>query len=266
MTSQFSQQAHELGQPLGQWKVRSSYLSKYYIRGGILAIFGLGLMLCGLLGLFAEEGGVELLACCGSVGLIVGGLGLTIGVETLKERDLEVQVFTEGLIYTKRGEHTLARWDDITAVWQEKTDYKRYGMTTYTVRKFTIQLRDGHEFHLDNTLDEIETLGQTIQNQITQRQLPQAIQSLKEGATVSFGKKLAVSTQGLSNGKETIPWNQVQSVRINQGIITIQKQGKWFDWSSIRVANTPNVFVFVALIEAIMSGNETEALGLGNGI
>ncbi|MCB0214049.1 MAG: hypothetical protein KDJ52_32225 [Anaerolineae bacterium] len=260
MASQFSLQAEELGQSLGQWKVRGFHSLSYYIWGGLLSIFGACVVLSSLKSLFnAEEVGVGVFACWGTFGLIVGGLGLAGGIKAFIERDLGVQVFSEGLIYTKSGKHTLVRWDDIAAVWQEATTYKSYGVTTYTMRKFTIQLQDGRKFRFDNIFEKVESLGETIQNQVTKHQLPQAIQSLKKGATVSFGEKLAVSAQGLSNSNEIIPWSQVQSVRVNQGVITVQKQGKWLNWSSVKVANTPNVFVFLALVETILSSSHSPA-------
>jgi hypothetical protein len=40
---------------------------------------------------------------------------------------------------------------------------------------------------------------------------------------------------------------------MQNGTITIRKKGKWLNWSNVTVSQTPNIFVFMALVNDIMS-------------
>jgi hypothetical protein len=235
----------DLGTPIGEWKGKSGrYI--WGVLGVILGIIMIGV--CpntptnqGAIGIFLYFVGSSIL-----------GLSLFVGVKVFLERDLRVRAYSDGLVQTKRGTNTVIRWHNIVAVWQNVTDYTYYRMFTYdTTHCYTIQLNNNRKLQFDDSIKNVAELGNVIQQQVTKRQLPDALKALEQGGTIPFGK-LSVSAQGLSNGKETIPWWQVESVRLDRGIITVKKEGKWLNWSSIRVAETPNILVFLTLVDTIV--------------
>jgi hypothetical protein len=97
----------------------------------------------------------------------------------------------------------------------------------------------------------IDELGQAVAQGITQALVPRALHSIQTGQTLTFAQ-FSIDIQGISNGRESIPWQQVEAVNVNQGQISIQKAGKFFSWGSAPVSKIPNFLVFIALSEEMI--------------
>lgn len=74
----------------------------------------------------------------------------------------------------------------------------------------------------------------------------------RAGSTITFGP-LSVSQQGVSNGKELLPWYQIKGIEIQRGTVMVKKEGKRLNWSSVRVPQIPNFFVFNALVDHVIT-------------
>jgi hypothetical protein len=189
------------------------------------------------------------------MGLLCGGLGLALVAGTALNWNTRVLVFPDGLVHIKNGKTSVFRWDDIGAVWQQIT--KRYvnGVYTGTTHLYTLRRYDGEQIKLNDSIGKVEELGTLVQNETFKRLMPKAIATYTAGGTVVFGK-ISVSPQGISNGKQTLPWTEVKGVTIDRGVISVSKQGKWLRWASDTAANTPNLYVFLQLVDAIIGINK----------
>jgi len=125
------------------------------------------------------------------------------------------------------------------------------GIYVGTEHKYTVRGLDGRQVVLNDRITNVERPGNVISDMVTRVRLPEAIAAFKAGSTVTFGP-LSVSMQGVSNSKELITWDQIKEFRVNNGTVIVKKEGKWLSWSSIQVANIPNFFIFLALVNAIM--------------
>lgn len=164
--------------------------------------------------------------------------------------DYQVDIHEQGFVYSTAFETLNVNWADVMTVWQAKRVRQRNGPTTSAT--YTFLLQNGKKLVLDNErFKNAEGLGDAIQNEVTRRLMPGYIDLLRSGGTAKFGK-LSINSQGISNGKETIPWSQVKDVRITLGIININKEGKWLTWSSARASEIPNLYVFLELIDRIV--------------
>lgn len=185
---------------------------------------------------------------------VLGGLLLALGMWAFwanhRNTGMMVQVFPDGLAYTARGTTEIVRWDDITEVLQQVTKHYTNGVYTGTTHIYTVRRAGKPELKFNDALQNVEALGNTIQEETYKRLLPRAIESYNAGAVLHFGK-LSVSKQGLSNGKETLGWPEIKGVKLDKGVIAVSKEGKWLNWASVTVAQTPNIFVFTALVDAI---------------
>lgn len=165
-------------------------------------------------------------------------------------RSWRVYIYSEGFAYTRGSKLDAFRWSEIESMWQRVTRRYMNGIYTGTQHKYTIRGLNGQQIVLNDRITNVEQVGNIISDMVTRIKLPEAIAAFKAGSTINFGS-LSVNTQGVGNGKETIAWEQIKEFRVSNGIVTVKKEGKWLNWSSIQVANIPNLFVFFALVGAI---------------
>ena len=166
-------------------------------------------------------------------------------------RSWHVYVGSEGFAFSRGSKLDAFRWDQIESMWQRVTRRYVNGIYTGTQHKYTIRGLDGRQIVLNDRITNVGRLGNVISEMVTRVRLPEAIAAFQAGRTVAFGP-LSVSMQGVSNSKELISWDQIKDFRVNNGMVTVKKEGKWLSWSSVRVASIPNFFVFLALVNAIM--------------
>ena len=218
----------------------------------------IGGVLLGIGGLALFYFGAGAVADGGIVGVIFGVILIAAGVYAIYRAYMNagknVQVYSDGLVSTTRQGTDIFRWDQIIGAWQSVTRHYRNGIYTGTTHTYTIQGADGRKAVFNDALRNVEKLGDAIQKQTFSYLFPRAVASFMAGQPLNFGK-LTISQQGVSNGRETVLWGEIKQFRLHQGVISISKQGRWFNWSNATVAQTPNVFVFLALVDHIKGLN-----------
>jgi len=208
---------------------------------------------CIALGIFAAVSRSDAgMLCVSAFGLVFIGIGVWWYVSNKRQRDLRVLVFPQGLSYTNRGQTEIIRWDEVDTVWQDITRNTDTGVTTHV---YTVERSDGARFTFKDTLVDVGELGHTIQQESTRCILPRVIEAYNAGETIPFGK-ISISKDGITKGKETLPWDQIEGVRLSQGVISIEKEGKWLKWSSFRASETPNIFVLAAVVDQVVGINK----------
>jgi hypothetical protein len=239
-------EAYQLGTATAEYRPKTRRLIVNKILGAVLAAAGVLLVF------------VDMLQRHPSGMFVLGGVLLALGLwvfwTSVRDAGLRVLVFADGLSYTARGKTEICRWDDITEVVQQVTKHYTNGIYTGTTHIYTVRRTGAPELKLNDALDNVEQLGNEVQQQAYRRLMPRAIETFRSGGVVQFGK-LKVSQQGLSNGKETLPWSEVKGVKLEGGVVSVAKQGKWLNWASATVAQTPNIFVFAGLVDAIVGIN-----------
>ena len=189
--------------------------------------------------------------------IIFGLLFLTYGiwscVSLIQNYDVRVAVCEQGLLRTKKGQVEVVRWDQVNAFWQAVT--KRYTNVIYTgtTHIYTLRRSDGVVYKFNDTLNKVEALGNSIQREVTRVLLPRFIYAYNAGSTLTFGP-LSINQQGISNSKEMLPWSQVKDLQVKRGIVSVKKEGKWLNWSTVGVARIPNFYVFMALVDYVSKG------------
>jgi hypothetical protein len=164
-----------------------------------------------------------------------------------------IVVFRKGFAHFKRGRMTVYPYDEIGGVWQAITKHYYNGVYTGTTYNYTVQ-GNGVRMSINNVYPMVQWLGERIQNEVGNRVFQRSIQALNQHETARFGR-LTVSPEGIGCDGTVLPWSEVEKVEIQQGIISVRKQGKWFNWGKVTVAEVPNVFVFIALVDNIIGIN-----------
>jgi hypothetical protein len=182
------------------------------------------------------------------VGLVCIIIALFLGYRVLGRRDLGVTLYEVGFSYTSGGKRLNIRWQDIENITQAITTYRAYGLPLQTERKYKINLKGDQSLLLTDDIRDVEQLGQNIQSRFTKYLLPIVARDLKEGKEVAFGQ-VTISSQGIRAGKNAIRWAEIHEVSLREGWLNIKKEGRWFRWAALPVAQIPNFFTLLAIME-----------------
>ena len=192
----------------------------------------------------ANDSGFWLPLICG---VIAAPIGLWALYSAWRNWPLAAALYEGGFAYNDRKGLKQVRWDDIYAVWQSITKHYTNFVYTGTTYHYTIQLRDKSRIVLDNKFPKIENLGKAITVGAANTLFPRYVAALKSGQRVNFAT-LAMDVTGLYSGNKALKWDEIKAIKINQGIISVKKEGGWFNWASVTVAQVPNFWIFYDLI------------------
>jgi hypothetical protein len=160
---------------------------------------------------------------------------------------------TDGFVFLKGSNALPFRWDQVAFVWQRITRHYTNGVYTGTSFKYTVRRADGVEIIIDQKFRNGSQLGTQIQRKATSRLTPAALAAVNAGQTLPFGP-FSVSRQGLATSKGLIPWNEVQQVSANRGMVVIQQRGQRKGKTYGVVYKVPNLYVFFNVANAIAKG------------
>jgi hypothetical protein len=183
---------------------------------------------------------------------VAGGIWMI--VNSIQIAGQQTHLFQNGIIVENRGQVQVFPWNQIAEVWQSITRNYRNGIYTGTTYLYRLRRVDGHQIKLSNNTKNIAELGPALVKGVTQELYPRAMRSILNGETIAFGS-FSVHQQGLNNGKEWLPWPQVQGITIQKGFVRIQKVGKFGNWASKQVSIIPNIFVFTIVVEEMLRQN-----------
>jgi hypothetical protein len=235
-------QAAQFGAPLGEY------------RGGFARImYGIGALIMFVLAAVIIAAGATSSDIGGTIALILVGVlfvaaGVYLVYRVLAALGTRIQLFEGGFSVTQRGKTTTGAWNDVSQITQQIIRQTYYGIPIWTSFTYKLQLNNGEKLRFTETIGKVREMGETMQRQITQALTPRALQALQSGASLPFGK-LSVNPMGISNGNETLPWNQISNVQAVSGAIVISKAGKKLRWASASIARTPNAYVLLSLID-----------------
>ncbi|HEY6539823.1 MAG TPA: DUF6585 family protein [Ktedonobacteraceae bacterium] len=141
-------------------------------------------------------------------------------------------------------------WRQTAEVRQSITRNYRNGIYVGTTYIFTLRREDGYQVKLGNLTKGIAELGPAIAQGITRELVPRAFHAIQAGQTLSFAP-FSINQQGISNGRESLPWSQVQAVNVKQGRVTVMRVEMSRAWGTATVAKIPNFLVFIVIAEEL---------------
>ncbi|MFJ8858151.1 DUF6585 family protein [Streptomyces sp. NPDC102451] len=213
----------------------------------------------------------------GRTGLAVIPFGLllvswiSIGFERLtskRNQSFQLDLYEHGLTAALKNRVHAVRYDG-TSVLQNSV--RHTGVAGYTEYEYTLTDIEGQQVVLRGRSDGVaqkgrfphpKEWGDTIQQAVTEAQLPKAIARLKAGESLDFGR-LWLTLDAVGSARDTAKWSQIQEIRVFDGFVKIKIAGQWRSLgntavTSITVSGIPNFFVFLALAERLrQSGSGT---------
>ena len=161
-------------------------------------------------------------------------------------------VYEKGLAYNDRHGLQTWRWEEVDLFFIQITRHYSYGIKTGTTHHYTLKKADGSHIWLDDSFGKIQDLGTAVQQKVFPLQYERLVQALKNGQTVTLGP-VALSSQGITIGKKSFPWPEVEQVGVQRGFITIKKkEGGWFSGATASVATVPNLEAMLAVVDQIV--------------
>lgn len=245
MTPEMMQEAARFGQPLGEY--RTGWRFWAYVVGTVFFVL-LGLFFAVLIVGSAASGdssGATLNVFWTIICFIAAGANVWVIV---RYPPATMRLYQGGFTLTRGGATTGVAWNEVTTITQRIIRYRTYGIPTYTSYRFNLTLANGQQINLSETLAKAGQMGEIMQRQITQALAPRALESLRAGAALPFGK-LSANPMGLANGRATLPWQEIDRVAIQNGSLLIFRKGQRLRWDSTSIAKTPNAYVLLSVID-----------------
>jgi len=242
--------SYHLGRPTAAY--RAKFTIKKLIAVAFLFAVGLGILAVAILDSSSLLLSTLIAVVIASVLLLA--IPLWIVVDAVRSRDIQVYACPDGLLYLHSGKTEAIRWDQVESFWRKVVKTSSYGIQTGTTHRYTLRRSDGATFKFNDNIDHVEALGNTIAAETARTLWPRYIAAYQAGQTLPFGK-ISLSQQGVTNGKEWLPWHQVREIQINRGYLSLKKEGdKQGNWRGIPASEIPNIDVFMALVNDIQSG------------
>jgi hypothetical protein len=201
-------------------------------------------------------------------GLFFLGLAISLGYSVIQVANQRIYLFEQGLVIDKGKQVQAFPWNQTAAVWQSITRNYRNGRYVGTTYVYTLRRVDGYQLKLNNLTKDIAELGPAIAQGITRELVPRALHAIRVGQTLMFAP-FSLNRQGIGNGREFLPWSQVQGVDMKQGRVTVKKTGTSRDSWTGKVAKIPNFLVFTVVAEEMRrqvgAGRKTDQRGRDSG-
>jgi hypothetical protein len=81
--------------------------------------------------------------------------------------------------------------------------------------------------------------------------MPTILAQFHRGQMIDFGW-IKLDQIGITAGKKSMLWQEVESVRMQRGMINIRQRGQHKPWTRIAVAKTANAFLLIVLVDQIL--------------
>jgi hypothetical protein len=257
-----AEQLAALGPPLGEFRLSEARFIRQLLLVPLLLLGGLVLVALPLLVFFFARGGggdpalfkLLVLGCFLMIGAVV------LVVRAWRNRGLCVLVYREGLVRLHREKANAFFWDEVDTVVARKNK-EAWSKAAAGSLVVTVRRSNGEEYQFDDTLPDLKRLAEMIRTQTLQHLLPRALDAVQAGSEVTFGK-LRVGPAGLSRerGREhdTLPWEQIKEIKIDDDKVTITKKGNWLTWHTVPLGEVPNAHVFGALVQKLLPPQKGE--------
>jgi DNA-directed RNA polymerase subunit RPC12/RpoP len=184
---------------------------------------------------------------------IVGGMGGFLWC--MKSLTLKVALHAGGFVFSHRAKTQIVPWEEIASVYYAVSDASKNSGPGGKNFTYTIELKDRTEFVFTNALiKDVDRLGNIIIDKTSVLIMPQVRVKYERGEMFDFGR-LGVNTQGLHYRKQLLAWDEIEGVKVADGYLTVNRQGKWVRWRDIEASSVPNLNVFLAFANEVLESH-----------
>ncbi|MGP4030003.1 DUF6585 family protein [Actinomadura sp. 3N407] len=175
-----------------------------------------------------------------------GGAGWIVGRGRPRVRNRVARLHTGGISVTGAGGEAGYAWDELVSV---TVSGVRTGPGGRTRWRFTIVGDDGSVLRLGDDLPDVRTLGVAVAKEVTARLVPRHMAEVEAGDAVRIGP-FTVDLDGVEKDGERLPWQAVDDVAIDNGMVTVYACDGRMDLMAV-VAQMPDALAFTALCHRV---------------
>lgn len=201
---------------------------------------------------------------------LMGWIGaIEVIVSTIRNWGMSLDLFRDGFVFhTRSGIHAM-QWGDVEQFRLHVGVSSIKGIIPVVLQyRIEVICKDGERFTIPRQLQDIRKLGDLLVSKLGKVQMPEAVERLKRGETLDFGK-YKVQRDALIRGDRRFEWREIKSFGPEQGEVFLRlkprpelgsmgqlKRG--FFWRT-DPSKIPNVSLLVELVNLFM--NESRAKG-----
>ncbi|MCK5923651.1 MAG: hypothetical protein KAG66_22145, partial [Methylococcales bacterium] len=101
-------------------------------------------------------------------------------------------------------------WDDVMQVFQQIMTVRRRGFRRRTTHLFTIKTKEGTDIRLGNLFEGIVEIGETVQDEVTRRLLPDILARYKMGEAIQYTSTITLNKEGIQVRNKAVDWGDIE--------------------------------------------------------
>ena len=173
------------------------------------------------------------------------------GVYSLRKK--AVVVYDNGFAYSDRKSVKTWQWEQVDLVYMNVVRHYTNRIYTGTSHTYTLHSMNGDKVVFNDSLQDVESLYNFVQNYSFQLRYGRYADAYNAGNVVHFGQVSISKTGGIQIGKKAYPWDDIQQVGINKGVLSVKKKdGGWFSGASATAGSIPNLYVLLSIIDQLV--------------
>jgi len=181
------------------------------------------------------------------------GLGAWIAWRIVSNRKKAAVIFADGFAYSDRQGVQVWRWEQVEEITANVIRHYALGLYTGTRHTYTLRHTNGDTLVLKESLQEIESFYQQLENSTLKRRYQQLADSYNHGNPLAFGPIRIGKQLGIQMGTKNYPWEEIGEVMIDKGVLSIKKKnGGWHSKATTPAGEIPNLHILLSIINQIV--------------
>lgn len=176
--------------------------------------------------------------------VIIPFLAIYYAIRGLIGCNVRIYAFSNGLVRAKGRAIDAIRYDQVSQVYFISRKGS-YGTISYTL---ILKRTDGATYKFNSVIKYLGTLGSTVQSEVMNHLLPQALNAYQSGNVLPFGP-LNVSQQGIGYRQTIMPLNAIQPIILQRGYLIIKQIRQRSNFAKVRVTQVPNLPAFLGIVK-----------------
>ncbi|GAB2822681.1 hypothetical protein GCM10027176_28760 [Actinoallomurus bryophytorum] len=153
-----------------------------------------------------------------------------------------VYLYGNGLILADRGDMKVFAWD---AIKEMRVSGVRIGSSETVSWRCVLVRADSTEAVVGPEFPGVQDVVEAVSSAVTERLLPKYISRVETGGSVRFGP-FTISREGITKDDEQVPWPQVASVEISNGMVYMNRRDRTAGMTAT-AGEVPNAVAFSEL-------------------